>query len=104
MTMRDVDTLANKCFADCADTGCCYEKSKSRRARAGNSANANAAYAILSRRRRYDNDVMASRRENSGEVLEMALDSPDARMIPVTDERDLQVDIDIESRPRCAMR
>ena len=104
VTMRDVDALASQRIADRADTRGGYEKSKSRRARSGNPVNANAIDLVVSRRRCYDNDVMTGRRERGREVLKVALDPSDARMIPVTDEGNLQVDIDIESRPRCAMR
>jgi hypothetical protein len=69
VTVVDVDALIVECVAD----------------------RANSVHAIGAGCRRDDDDVMASRNESCGEILKMALDSADSRMVPVAEERDLQL-------------
>ena len=91
VTVRDVDAFIGQRIANRANAGGRHEESKPRRARRRDATHANSVNAIVARRRRDDDDLVASGNERRGEILKMALDPADARMIPVADERDLQL-------------
>lgn len=91
MAVRDIDPFMDKCIAYGSNAGGCHEESKPRRARRSNATHANSVNPIVARRRRNDDDLVASGNERRGEILKMTLDPADSRMIPIANERDLQL-------------
>jgi hypothetical protein len=99
----DIDTLIGNGVADGAYARGCYEKSKSVGSRRSNASNANAVDLIVAGSGRDDDYFVIGRGKGRGEIMEMALDPADARMIPVANEGNLQIAIDTGSRPLSAI-
>jgi hypothetical protein len=89
VAVRDVDALVGERVADCANAVARAEEAEDGRERRIDAPHSDSIDQRFARRWRDDDDVMSSGDEPPGEVLEVKLDTADARMIPVADEGDL---------------
>jgi len=93
MTVSDIDRMTLECLTDGTHALRRVQELESRRSGRRDSFDRDPVDDRLTMRRCDDDNSVPRRGQPRGEVLQVKLDAPDARMIPVADEGDLQVAI-----------